>query len=178
MAQESDESKKIPDTTVQKTDEYKMIRDIWSDYNDRQKFEHDLINRKTTWWLTTQTILFAAYGVSLNIEFGKGAAAGQPVSGNIVEPALGNIADFRSVVAFVGLAVASVTLIGVSAVIVSKLLSWQAYQAFYHDAPEYLPKPHKKPLPWGVQTLNTWVSLAPDLLMPVIFIVAWTAVLD
>jgi len=31
---------------------YPERRDIWNDYNHRQEFEHDLINRKTTWWLT------------------------------------------------------------------------------------------------------------------------------
>ena len=38
---------------------------MWQDQNHRQEFEHDLLNRKTTWGLTGQTILFAAYGVTL-----------------------------------------------------------------------------------------------------------------
>jgi hypothetical protein len=38
---------------------YQESRDIWNDYNATQKFEHELIHRKTTWWLSTQTILFA-----------------------------------------------------------------------------------------------------------------------
>jgi len=50
---------------TQTDDRYQRSRDVWHDYNDRQEFEHDVINRKTTWGLTGQTILFAAYGVTL-----------------------------------------------------------------------------------------------------------------
>jgi hypothetical protein len=32
---------------------YKETRDILGDYNHRQEFEHELLNRKTTWMLTT-----------------------------------------------------------------------------------------------------------------------------
>ena len=35
------------------------------EYSERLKFEHELINRRVTWLLTSQTILFAAYGVAL-----------------------------------------------------------------------------------------------------------------
>jgi hypothetical protein len=35
------------------------------DYSARLKFEHELINRRVTWLLTSQSILFAAYGVAL-----------------------------------------------------------------------------------------------------------------
>ena len=83
---------------------YQESRDIWNDYNATQKFEHELIHRKTTWWLATQTILFNAYGVSLgNGKFGR-------------------------VVAGVGLAVAALTLIGVWTVIRSKRLSLETVQ--------------------------------------------------
>src|SRR5438034_10742862 len=43
-------------------------RDIWCDHNHQQEFEHELINRKTTWSLTAQTILFTAYGLVLGID--------------------------------------------------------------------------------------------------------------
>jgi hypothetical protein len=36
-----------------------------SEYAERLKFEHELINRRVTWLLTSQSILFAAYGVAL-----------------------------------------------------------------------------------------------------------------
>lgn len=40
------------------------IRRAWLDHRDQQQFEHQLIDRKTTWLLSTQAILFAAYGVT------------------------------------------------------------------------------------------------------------------
>jgi len=137
---------------------YAESRDIWSDYNARQEFEHELINRKTTWSLSAQVILFAAYGVALN-----GAAEGE---------------TFRQVVASAGVAVAIVTLIGVVAVIRSKLISWQMYRDFYLDHEGHLPQPITEPaLPWGVNTGNTLVTLLPDVALPLIFAFAWTVLL-
>jgi hypothetical protein len=45
-----------------KADEYRRIFD---DYVEGLEFEHELINRKITWLLTSQTILFAALGLTL-----------------------------------------------------------------------------------------------------------------
>ena len=138
-------------------DRYQESRDIWEDHNHRQEFEHELINRKTTWWLTAQTILFAAYGVTLRRDIADGGD------------------EFRTIVASAGLAVAIVTLGGVSTVIRSKYLSWRSYAAFYRDSKVHrLPEPHYgKPLQWGVETRNTWLTLLPDVLLPLIFAGAW-----
>lgn len=35
-----------------------------NDYFERLKFEHELLNRRVTWLLASQTILFAAYGLT------------------------------------------------------------------------------------------------------------------
>jgi hypothetical protein len=40
---------------------------------ERLKFEHELINRRLTWLLSSQTILFAAYGVALGTAKPEGA---------------------------------------------------------------------------------------------------------
>jgi hypothetical protein len=143
-------------------------RDIWKDYNDRQEFEHDLINRKTTWWLSTQTILFAAYGVTLSDKI-------------LPEPLATLAINFRKIVGFVGLAVALATFIGILAVINSKWISWREYKEFFEkNSKEYpLPEPLKalnKKVTWGVNTINTCVSLTPDVLLPVIFFAAWYCV--
>ena len=45
-------------------------------YDDRLKFEHDLINRRLTWLLTSQSILFAA------LAFVLGTRAGDPNAGS------------------------------------------------------------------------------------------------
>lgn len=140
--------------------QYARNRDVWQDYNARQEFEHDLINRKTTWWMTAQTILFAAYGVTLR--------------GDLTNSLLTDADTFRNAITIVGLAAASVTFIGVAAVVVSKVLSWRVYAKSYQLREYRLPGPlNKKRLAWGVNTVNTWFTLTPDLLLPVIFAVAW-----
>jgi hypothetical protein len=162
---------------------YKRSRDEWEDCNHRQEWEHDLINRKTTWSLTGQTILFAAYGLTLRSDY------------------FDKSGDFRKVVACSGLLVAIITLIGVLAIINSKFLSWRMYRKFYprnrnshkrnrfwpfkreqnappsSEEPE-LPGPLKgNSLQWGVNTFNTLVTLLPDVALPVIFAVAWLRLL-
>lgn len=157
---------------AQVNDRYQESRDIWNDYNSRQEFEHDLINRKTTWWLTTQTILFAAYGVTLTIQFRSLAEFRN-------SPEFRAVTEFRNVIAGVGLAVAVVTLIGVLALIRSKYRSWAMYQDFYRRFTWYsLPRPlNEEPLQWGVLTNNTWFTLLPDFALPVVFGGAWLFVL-
>jgi hypothetical protein len=111
------------------SDVYRESRDIWDDYNKRQEFEHKLIDRKTTWWATAQTILFAAYGMSWQ------------------DPAANGAPKFRCVVAIAGVVVAIVTLVGVLGVIRSKCMSWKAYRLFYKENEAYLPRPLRgKPL--------------------------------
>jgi len=141
---------------------YREMRDIWTDYNHRQEFEHTLIDRKTTWLLTTQAILFAAYGLTFD--------------GTITDEAL---EIFRVVVGFTGLSIAVIILVGVLALIESKHLSWEIYRDFYNGSgnPD-LPKPlDRHSLQWGVETRNTHRALLPDLWIPVLFIAAWVTVL-
>jgi hypothetical protein len=143
---------------TQTSDWYKESRDVWKDCNHRQEFEHDLINRQASWSLTGQTILFAAYGLSLRSDF------------------VDESNEFRKVIAFSGLAVAVVILIGVLALINSKRILWQDYKHLYSDSAKEvrLPKPaNERPHQWGVRTANTFITLAPDFLLPVIFGVAW-----
>lgn len=137
---------------------YRQSRDVWDDWNHRQEFEHDLINRKTSWWLTGQTILFAAYGVTLRSDF------------------VDKSNEFRKVVAFAGLAVAVVTFVGILGLIRSKRMSFRDYSEFYCPPSPKLPLPgplEGKPLQWGVNTRNTWLTLAPDFFLPLIFAGAW-----
>jgi hypothetical protein len=143
---------------TQTQNQYQESRDVWEDCNHRQELEHDLINRKTTWWLTGQTILFAAYGVTLG--------------SNLVDKSI----EFRKVVAYSGFAVAVVTLIGVLALITSKILAWRDYERFYSAFPKELPLPrpmNERSHQWGVRTWNTPITLVPDVFLPLIFAVAW-----
>jgi hypothetical protein len=134
-------------------------REIWQDHIDIQSFEHELINRKTTWWLSAQALLFTAYGVTL------GEAGDESTK-------------FREVVACAGLIVAVLTLIGVAAVVRSKYLSWRLYERFFSRNKHSLPNPHDgRHLQWGVRTSNTIFTLLPDIGLPVVFIWAWSRVL-
>jgi hypothetical protein len=154
------------DIEANKAKRYQESRDIWKDYNDNQKFEHDLINRKTTWSLTIQGLLFAAYGVT----FGK-MADFQNISGS------DSVFEFRRGIAVLGLMVAIATFVGVAAVINSKRRQRLLYRDFYRNSIEYsLPLPHKK-LHWGVSTRNTWWTLVPDLILPWLFAGMWVYVL-
>jgi len=152
---------------AQELDEQKRAREAWSDHESRQVFEHQLIDRKTTWLLTTQTILFAAYGVTFRV-------------GSAAEDAR----DFRTVVSRVGIAIAAAVFVGVLALINSKRVAWKDYQKYFKDpgcssneARVALPKPVKAPLQWGVRTPNTCIALLPDLVLPIVFILAWASLM-
>lgn len=141
---------------------YQESRDVWQDQNKRQEFEHGLIDRKTTWGLTSQTILFAAYGVTLS-----GDKA--PKDRDLV--AISN--HFRTAVIFAGLLIATVTFVAVLAIINSKRLSWQQYGEFYDKNSSLQGPLVKKPLQWGVSTPNTIVSMTLEALLPLVFFGAW-----
>ena len=143
--------------------EYQQMRDIWDDHNQRQKFEHELINRQTTWLLTTQSILFAAYGVTFE--------STRPDT---------EVMTFRIVVACSGFLIAVAALYGVAYLIKAKWRSWKEYQGYFArpDTP-HLPDPldgkPPKLLEWGVETATTKRTLVPDVVPACVFIVAWLA---
>ena len=140
-------------------DRYQQMRDVWDDYSRRQEFEHTLIDRKTRWLLTAQTILFAAYGLTFSND---GAPEGRE--------------EFRFVVGCLGVAIAALGYYGVSRLVKSKRLSWEDYRAFFTNA-HLLPGPLEgKELQWGVRTDNTQQSLYPDRFLPVVLIIAWISV--
>lgn len=141
-------------------------RHIWADFNKRQEFEHELINRKNSWLLATEGLLFTAYGLSSR----------DPQS----------TTDFRNAVAWAGLLIAAVTLFGVATLIHSKCMSWWEYRRFYKpkglgEPPQPFPRKGRdgqdKPLAWGVRTWNTWLTLVPDVAIAGVFIGVWAYVL-
>jgi hypothetical protein len=143
---------------TQTPDRYRESRDVWKDCNHRQEFEHDLINHQASWSLTGQTILFAAYGLSLRSDF------------------VDESNEFRKVIAISGFAISVVIFVGVLALINSKRILWLDYRHLYsHLAKEVrLPRPaDERPHQWGVRTVNTLFTLLPDVLLPVIFALAW-----
>jgi hypothetical protein len=136
----------------------------WAIYNKRQEFEHELIHRKISWFLTVQGILFTAYGITLTEASGNAHAS-----------------TFRWVVAGIGLVLAGVTLVGVGAVINSKWQSFLAYKAFCNERGIDSLEPHGasgvREVQWGVRTRNTRLTLLPDALTPAIFLTGWLVLL-
>lgn len=74
---------------------------------ERLRFEHELINRRLTWLLSSQSILFAAYGIALG-------AANQEIAG-----------FFLKVTAISGIVIAGLILLGVVAGILAKRTVWK-----------------------------------------------------
>ena len=136
------------------------MRETWNDYNQRQDFEHELIDRKTTWLLATQTILFAAYGFTFQNE-----------------SASASLEDFRGVVAWSGLSIAVIVFTGVFTHIWAKRQSWKDYKGFFEkEAADFFPL-DRGDLQWGVRTPWVWPGLVPDILLPIVFVVGWSVVL-
>jgi hypothetical protein len=129
-------------------DPYVEMRDLWADYNERQSYKHDLMNRKTTWMLTTEGLLFAAVGID---------GVDAPLD------------EFEQVVAWSGLSVALAVLIGVVFLIGSKWTSHKQYRDIFSQGVL-----HGPPFRWGgVRTGFTLLTLTPDVVQPIVFIVAW-----
>jgi hypothetical protein len=120
------------------------FKEFW----DRLKFEHDLLNQRITWLLSSQTILFAAYGFTVS--------AKDPLATN-----------FQKVIAGSGAIAAALMFIGILAGVHAKRAVWRDYKDY-----------HEPRQPWGVRTGATWAGLVPDIFLPVLFVVAWLIVLD
>jgi hypothetical protein len=148
-------------------DKYEVMRDVWNDYNRRQDVEHELIDRKTTWLLTGESLLFTAYGVTLGL------------SDNETPEHLMKIADkFRGGVAWAGLLIAAAMLVGLTTIIISKWASWRRYLTMYEKRDPDLPKPFTgTSLTWGPYTKNTLVSVSADLAVPIVFLGIWIYVI-
>jgi hypothetical protein len=131
-------------------------RTAWDDYGKRQEFEHLLIDRKISWFLTTQAIMFTAYSLTV--------APAEDSDG---------VGTARIVVPWVGLILGIFTFIGVSAVVRSKRISFSRFKVYW-ESNEFRPEPHAaKKVEWGVKTGNTWLTLVPDIFTPLLFAGAW-----
>ena len=141
--------------------------ELFKEYSDRQKFEHELINRRVTWLLTSQTILFAAYGI--------GASKGIVIS-----------QQFLCVVSACGLLSSFLLFLGIVAGALAKWRSWKDYLDLLQNLNNEVygskisvPKEHDKLRKnWGVRTEITILALVPDLFLPLIFLGAWVFVLQ
>ena len=121
---------------------------VW--YQEGLSSEHELINRRLTWLLTSQTILFAALAF---------------VMGN-QSPPEGRHAFFFLVVSILGSGISLCILFGIWQGIRAKFKLWEDYKN-HTDPKEEL----------GVRTEITKKALLPDVLLPVFFALAWISLL-
>jgi hypothetical protein len=139
---------------------------LYEMYSARQEFEHDLINRRVTWLLTFQGILFVAYGL------GRSNAHDLPPT-------------FSTVIASCGVASGLAAFVGIFAAAWAKRQNWQDYVSLAKLADvdddqcrtarqEKLDEFRRE---WGVRTRITKWGLAPDFFFPFLFISAWVTLL-
>jgi hypothetical protein len=114
------------------------------EYIDGLKFEHELINRRVTWLLTSQSILFVAYGMVLD----KLTDKGKP---------------FLQAIAMIGPLISIFILVSIIAAMLAKYLLCRKYRK---DS-------NKKEEPFGVSIWTTWLGFVPDIALPLVFIFAW-----
>lgn len=112
-------------------------------FEERGKFEHELLNRRVTWLLSSQTILFAAYGLSIS-EHDKGEI-------------------FREVIPMVGIVLSTIVLIGIVAAFIAKIVAWNDLRRHKEYENEQL----------GIRTWITFLGYTPDFFIPFIFAIAW-----
>lgn len=119
-----------------------MIKDE-DDYLRRLGFEHELINRRIGWLLTSQSILLVAYGLTLGQKVPQAAD------------------QFQRSVPIVGLLVSYAVLCGVVAAVLAKRHIFLEYRKGNPSAK------------WGAETYVTWIGLIPDFALPMIFAWVW-----
>jgi hypothetical protein len=138
---------------------------LYEEYSARQKFEHELLNRRVSWLLTSQSLLFVAYGL--------GASKDKNLPPN-----------FSALIALCGLASSLAALLGIFAAAWAKRRSWQDYLCLVglidtdgECRSAFQDRLDKLRQEWGVKTSITKLGLAPDLVFPCMFVVAWATLL-
>jgi len=116
-------------------------------HNHQLQIEYELINRKLTWLLSSQSILFA----SLAFVIGNAIAQNQNRM-------------FSNIFCILALSIPLLIFIGVIMAVVAKVRTWKDYNS-------QCPVDERQQL--GVRNWITFLALMPDVLMPIAFIGAW-----
>jgi hypothetical protein len=129
----------------------------YEDYRNRFDNEHNLIDRKITWLLTSQALLFAALGFSLR------------------GPSLALV----RIMAGVGLAICLGISVGLIGNIGAKWCVFSDYRQFVEGRPDckWGVRPGTNTVEFGVRTLTTWLGIIADIVVPLTFALAWLLVL-
>ena len=133
-------------------------RKLFEDQVKGLEFEHELINRKITWLLTSQSLLFAALGLTL-------------ASSSL---------EIVRIIASLGLAVCVVVAIALAGNIAAKRFVHLDYkrreQSLGSPEPRWGVRGNGE-IEFGVRSFTTWLGIAADLAVPLVFAGAWIAVL-
>ncbi|MCB9333138.1 MAG: hypothetical protein H6574_18880 [Lewinellaceae bacterium] len=121
-------------------------QELIKQYQNRLSFEHELINRRLTWLLTSQSILFAALGLVYG--------SNNPV----------NLHTLKQAICLLGFFISIMIWIGVTMGIRAKYLVWKDFNKG---------KDKSDQVPWGVRTPITKTALVPDFFMPPTFAATW-----
>jgi hypothetical protein len=124
-----------------------------ADYRETLKFEHELIDRKLTRLLTSQTILFAAFAFAASIS---------------------SVALIR-ILAGTGLALCLVLAFGMAGNFRAKWYVYLDYRQMVEARGWRTPA--ALPVEWGVRTLTTRWGMVADFLVPAVFTAAWAGIL-
>lgn len=126
---------------------YDPLKDELEKHEKSMYFEHELINRRLSWLLTSQSILFAAMalvvdGVDLSIKDNLSARS----------------EEFIKVIPIMGAVISLSIFSGVLAGAIAKYRIWKESKLKH----------------WGVRTwITRWALLGTDLLLPIIFAIIW-----
>ena len=113
-------------------------------HEKRMHFEHDLINRRLSWLLTSQSILFAAMALAFSDK--EPTAQGEA---------------FVKFIPIMGAVISMSIFSGVLAGATAKYKIWKKSESEQ----------------WGVRTsITVWALLGTDLLLPIIFTIAWLCI--
>lgn len=119
-----------------------------NEYVNQLKFEHELINRRVTWLLTSQSIFFATYG----FVYEKTPTATATVT-----------ASFLKTLSVIGATTSMLCLVGILASFAAKFCTWKKLQK----------NPKYEYEPFGVNTPITFIGFIPDFTLPIVFIIGW-----
>jgi hypothetical protein len=128
---------------------------IFEDHVKGLEFEHELIDRKITWLLTSQTILFAALGLSLRAP----------------------VLEFVRIIATVGLVLCVFIIVGLVGNIMAKRFVYSDYRNRVDAGQTSWGVRGTGKVEFGVRSRTTWLGIVADIAIPLTFAVAWVFVL-
>jgi len=147
-----DWNNKINFITILNSDNMKNVDDSKTRYYTWLEFEHQLINNRMTWLLTSQSLLFAAFALA-STKTPNQLALNEPVN---------HLSNLLNTIPVVGTSVSIIILVGI---IASYLGKFRARKVYYEETGQMVPV--------GVNTTITVTAMISEMLLAVVFVIAW-----